>query len=234
MIKILAIVPARSGSKRLPGKNIKVLNGKPLIQWTIESALAVDNISRVMVSTDSQEIADIALKSGAEVPFIRPKELASDTSSSSAVIENALDFYKEQGEFFDLVLLLQPTSPMRNKKHIEQSIALLHLKNADAIVSVCECEHSPLWTNTLPVDLSMDDFISEEIKQIRSQDLPMSYRLNGAIYLSKVSRFYEEKTLFLSSNIYAYIMDSQSSVDIDHELDFLLAETILKYKVNNE
>ena len=234
MKKILAIVPARGGSKRLPGKNIKVLNGKPLIQWTIEAALGIDDICRVMVSTDSQEIANIASKSGAEVPFIRPKELASDTSSSSAVIENALDFYKEQGEFFDLVLLLQPTSPMRNKKHIEQSIALLHLKNADAIVSVCECEHSPLWTNTLPDDLSMDDFISGEIKQTRSQDLPISYRLNGAIYLSKVSRFYEEKTLFLSSNIYAYIMDSQSSVDIDHELDFLLAETILKYKVNNE
>jgi len=234
MIKILAIVPARGGSKRLPGKNIKVLNGKPLIQWAIESALGIDGICRVMVSTDSQEIADIALKSGAEVPFLRPKELATDTSSSSVVIEHALDYYKEQGEFFDFVLLLQPTSPIRNKQHTEQAIALLRSRNADAIVSVCECEHSPLWTNTLPINLSMDQFIREEIKHTRSQDLPQSYRLNGAIYLSKVSRFYEENTLFLSSNIYAYVMDSESSVDIDHELDFLLAETILKYKVNNE
>ena len=127
MIKILAIVPARGGSKRLPGKNIKVLNGKPLIQWTIESALGIDDISRVMVSTDSQEIADIALQSGAEVPFLRPKELATDTSSSSVVIEHALNYYKSQGEIFDYVLLLQPTSPMRNKKHNEQAIALLKL-----------------------------------------------------------------------------------------------------------
>lgn len=232
-MKILAIVPARGGSKRLPGKNIKILNGKPLIQWAIESALGVDDISRVMVSTDSQQIANVALESGAEVPFLRPDNLATDTSSSSVVIKHALDYYKDQGECFDFVLLLQPTSPIRNKKHIEQAIALLRSKNADAVVSVCECEHSPLWTNTLPENLSMDKFIKDEIKHTRSQDLPLSYRLNGAIYLSKVSRFYEENTLFLSSNIYAYVMDSESSVDIDHELDFLLAETILNYKVNN-
>ena len=232
-MKILAIVPARGGSKRLPGKNIKILNGKPLIQWAIESALGINYITRVMVSTDSQGIADIALKSGAKVPFLRPKSISTDTSSSSEVIEHALDYYKEQGEIFDFILLLQPTSPMRNKKHIEEAIALLRSKGADAVVSVCECEHSPLWTNTLPENLSMDKFIKDEIKHTRSQDLPLSYRLNGAIYLSKVSRFYEEKTLFLSSNIYAYVMDSESSVDIDHELDFLLAETVFKYRVNN-
>lgn len=232
-MKILAIVPARGGSKRLPGKNIKVLNGKPLIQWSIESALGIDEISRVMVSTDCQEIADIALKSGAEVPFIRPDDLATDTSSSSDVIRHALDYYKQQGEAFDFILLLQPTSPIRNSKHNIQAIDLLRSKQADAIVSVCECEHSPLWANTLPEDMSMEQFIKADIKNTRSQDLPAFYRLNGAIYLAKVSRFYEESTLFLSSNIYAYKMDNQSSVDIDHELDFLLAETILKYKVQN-
>lgn len=232
-MRILAIVPARGGSKRLPGKNIKVLNGKPLIQWSIESALGLDDICKVMVSTDSQEIADIALKSGAEVPFLRPDNLAADTSSSSDVIRHALDYYKAQGEVFDFVLLLQPTSPIRNAKHNAQAIALLRAKQADAVVSVCECEHSPLWTNTLPDDSSMELFIKDEIKNTRSQDLPSFYRLNGAIYLTKVSRFYEENTLFLSSNIYAYKMDSESSVDIDHALDFLLAETVLKYKEQN-
>ena len=227
-MKILAIVPARMGSKRLPGKNIKVLSGKPLIQWSIESALEIDEISHVMVSTDCPYIADIALRSGAEVPFLRPKELATDSSSSFAVIKHALDYYKGQGEVFDYILLLQPTSPLRNKKHNEQAIALLRVKGADAVVSVCKCEHSPLWSNTLPEDMSMEYFIRDTVKDSRSQELPQSYRLNGAIYLSKVSRFYEEGTLFLSSNIYAYLMDNKSSVDIDHELDFLFAEMILK------
>ena len=226
-MKILAIVPARSGSKRLPGKNIKVLSGKPLIQWSIESALEIDEISHVMVSTDCQYIADIALGCGAEVPFLRPKELAMDTSSSFAVIKHALDYYKGQGEVFDYILLLQPTSPIRNKKHNEQAIELLKVKGADAVVSVCKCEHSPLWSNILPEDMSMEYFIRDTIKDSRSQELPQSYRLNGAIYLAKVSRFYEEGTLFLSSNIYAYLMDNMSSVDIDHELDFLFAEMIL-------
>ncbi|MDN3614788.1 cytidylyltransferase domain-containing protein [Vibrio gallaecicus] len=229
-MKILAIVPARGGSKRLPRKNIKVLNGKPLIQWSIESALGNKDISKVMVSTDCQEIADIALQAGAEVPFIRPDSLATDTSSSSDVVRHALDYYKEKGEVFDFVLLLQPTSPIRNAIHNEQAINLLKDKKADAVVSVCECDHSPLWSNTLPSDLAMDHFIKDEIKNTRSQDLQPYYRLNGAIYLAKVSRFYEEDSLFLSSNIYAYLMDNESSVDIDHELDFLLAETVLKYK----
>jgi CMP-N-acetylneuraminic acid synthetase len=233
-MRILAIVPARSGSERLPGKNIKVINGKPLIQWSISSALGIDEISRVIVSTDCQYIADIALQSGAEVPFLRPKEFSTNESSSADVIKHALDYYKKLGEFFDYVLFLQPTSPIRNKKHNEQAIALLRDKEADAIVSVCECEHPPLWSNKLPESMSMDHFIRDEIKNSRSQDLAQFYRLNGAIYLTKTSRFYEEGSLLLSSNIYAYVMDNESSVDIDINVDFLLAEVILQYKENNE
>jgi len=233
-MKILAIVPARGGSKRLPGKNIKRLHGKPLIQWAIESASGIAEISRVIVSTDCSEIADIAARSGAEVPFLRPEELASDTSSSTDVIKHALRHYEAQGEHFDYVLLLQPTSPIRNAQHTQGAIELLKEKQADAVVSVCECDHSPLWSNTLPDDQSMDGFIRPELKNTRSQDLPDYFRLNGAIYITKVSRFFEENSLFLSSNIYAYVMDGESSVDIDHELDFLLAETILKYKDSYE
>lgn len=232
-MKILAIIPARGGSKRLPGKNIKVLNGKPLVQWTIESAIGVDEVKRVVVSTDSQEIADISMKAGAEVPFLRPGELATDTSSTSDVIKHTLDFYKNIGEEYDFILLLQPTSPLRNVLHNKQAIELLKSKRADAVVSLCECEHSPLWANTLADDLSMNNFIRDELKATRSQDLPKYYRLNGAIYLSRVTRFYQEKSLFLSSNIYGYKMNNESSVDIDHELDFLLAETIFKYRKDN-
>ena len=190
-MRILAIIPARGGSKRLPGKNIKALNGKPLIQWTIESALHIDDISRVMVSTDCKKTAKLALSVGAEVPYIRPAELATDTSTSSDVIKHALDYYAEQNEYFDFILFLQPTSPIRSAKHNLEVIKLLQAKNADAIVSVCECEHSPLWTNTLPSD-------------------------------------------FLSSNIYAYVMDNQSSVDIDTKLDFIVAETIMREKQMNK
>ncbi|MGD8172519.1 cytidylyltransferase domain-containing protein [Vibrio sp. TRT 21S02] len=233
-MKILAVIPARSGSKRLPKKNIKVLNGKPLIQWSIESAINCKLISKVVVSTDCEDIANIALNSGAEVPFIRPKNLSEDSSSSIDVILHALDHYKDKGENYDFVMLLQPTSPIRSQAHNESAIELLKSKEADAVVSVCECEHSPLWANTLPESLSMDSFISDDIKNSRSQELPLFYRLNGAIYLSRVSRLYDEKSLFLSSNVYAYLMDNESSVDIDHELDFLLAETVLKYKENNE
>lgn len=233
-MKILAIIPARGGSRRLPGKNIKRLHGKPLLQWAIESVSGVKDINRVIVSTDCPEIAEIAEKSGAEVPFIRPAELASSTSPSVDVIKHALQFYEAQGEHFDYVLLLQPTSPIRNAQHTQGAIELLKEKHADAVVSVCECDHSPLWSNTLPDDQSMESFIRPELKNTRSQDLPDYFRLNGAIYITKVSRFFEENSLLLSSNIYAYIMDGESSVDIDHELDFLLAETILKYKDSYE
>ncbi|HAS6211377.1 TPA: NTP transferase domain-containing protein [Vibrio vulnificus] len=232
-MKILAITPARGGSKRLPGKNIKNLNGKPLIQWTIDAALAVQEIARVMVTTDCDEIAEIAKKAGAEVPFIRPPELATDTSSSSDVIRHALDFYRAQGEEFDFVLLLQPTSPIRSADDIRHAIEQLKAHTADAVVSVCPCDHSPLWANTLPDDRSMADFIRHEVSQLRSQDLPDYYRINGAIYLTRVSRFYQENSLFLSSNIFAYVMDNESSVDIDHELDFLIAETVLKHREQN-
>ncbi|WP_252973516.1 acylneuraminate cytidylyltransferase family protein [Vibrio navarrensis] len=167
------------------------------------------------------------------MPFIRPPELATDTSSSTDVIRHALDFYRAQDEEFDFVLLLQPTSPIRSSDDIRCAIAQLKAHTADAVVSVCPCDHSPLWANTLPDDRSMADFIRHEVSQLRSQDLPDYYRINGAIYLTRVSRFYQENSLFLSSNIFAYVMDNESSVDIDHELDFLIAETVLKYREKN-
>ncbi|MEE2023028.1 MULTISPECIES: acylneuraminate cytidylyltransferase family protein [Alkalimonas] len=228
-MKILAVIPARAGSKRLPGKNVKNLNGKPLITWTIDAALAVRELSSVIVTTDCEVIAEVAKQAGAEIPFLRPQELATDTSSSTDVIRHTLDFYRSQGEEFDFVMLLQPTSPIRDAVDIRGAIELLRSNSADAVVSVCRCEHSPLWSNTLPADNSMSGFIRKEVSQLRSQDLPDYYRVNGAIYLTRVSRFYQEKSMFLSSNIFAYVMDNNKSVDIDHELDFLTAEAVLHY-----
>lgn len=225
--KILAIIPAREGSKRLPGKNIKLLGGKPLISWTIEAALNCEYLDDVIVSTDSEKISVVARESGAQVPFQRPESLARDNSSSIDVILHTLGYFSGKGLIFDYVALLQPTSPLRNSKHISEAIELLISKKGDAIVSVCETEHSPLWSNTLKEDCSMDSFLADTLKNKRSQDLPTYYRLNGAIYLVDVKRLKDENSIFLSNNVYAYKMNRHSSVDIDEKLDFDIADTIL-------
>ena len=225
---IIAVIPARGGSKRLPRKNIKSLAGRPLIQWTIEAANECDLIDEVMVSTDDSEIAEAAIKCGAKVPFIRPDELSNDTSSSIDVVLHTLDYYQKLGVYFDYVMLLQPTSPLRQANHISESIELLYAKKADAIVSVCETEHSPLWANILDESGSMSSFLSDEIKNSRSQDLPDYFRLNGAIYLVDVQKLRKEKTFMISENIYALKMDRMSSVDIDEYIDFLFAESVIQ------
>ena len=233
-MKILAVIPARGGSKRLPGKNIKLLNGRPVIEWSITAALGVKSITKTIVSTDSVEIAEIAKKAGADVPFLRPEVLASDDARSIDVVKHVLDFLKNNDENYDYVILLQPTSPFRNSKHINEAIELLKKLEADAITSVCECDHPPIWSNQIPKDLSMGSFIKDEFKNVRSQDLPKYYRINGAIYLTKVTRLYEENSFLFSSNSFAYEMSGECSVDIDSKLDFIIAESLLKCGELNE
>lgn len=216
----LAIIPARGGSKRLPRKNVLDLVGKPLIAWTIEAAKQSKYIDKILVSSDDAEILQIA--GDLRVDTIkRPKELASDTATTVAVIEHVL---QQNFGKFDFIVLLQPTSPLRNARHIDEAIELLAQKNADAIISVCETEHSPLWTNTLPEDGSMNFFLSSEIKNKRSQDLPQYFRLNGAIYICSVDKLNECQTLLIDKNSYAYKMTLSDSVDIDTQLDFNIAE----------
>ncbi|MGE6433031.1 cytidylyltransferase domain-containing protein [Shewanella baltica] len=223
---ILALIPARGGSKRLPGKNILSLAGKPMINWSIEAAKKVSSITRVVISTDCEAIALTSKAAGAEVPFLRPADLSSDTSNTVDVIYHALEYFKSIGEYFDYLLLLQPTSPLRTSADIQGAIDLLNKKNADSVISVSECEHSPLWSNTLDDSLSLDKFIPNDLKNMRSQELPKFYRLNGAIYLIKIERFLQEGIL-MPSNSFAFKMDSNRSIDIDTRLDFLIAETIL-------
>lgn len=230
--KILAIIPARGGSKRLPRKNIVPLAGKPLINWSIESAKMVSSISRLVISTDCEEIAKIAKEAGGDVPFLRPANLSSDTSSSVDVVKHTIEYFTALGERYDYVLILQPTSPLRTSAHIQDAIDLLNDKCADSVISVCECEHSPLWANTLDDSLSLENFIPKAIKNTRSQDLPKYYRLNGAIYLTKVEQFQTEG-IFMSGKSVAFIMDTNSSVDIDNKLDFIIAETIMQEKSTN-
>jgi len=219
----LAIIPARGGSKRLPNKNILDLAGKPLISYTIEAAKKSKYIDEIIVSSDSDEILEIVKEYNIKT-IKRPDYLASDTAKTIDVIKHVIEIMNKK---YDYIVLLQPTSPLRNEKHIDEAIELLNVKEADAIVSVCEMEHSPLWSNTLPSSLSMEGFIREEIKNKRSQELEKYYRINGAIYICKTDELLKQNTLFLDKNIFAYIMDRKSSIDIDDEIDFKLAEVLM-------
>lgn len=225
--RILAIIPARAGSKRLPNKNLLPLAGKPLIAWSIDAARQSRYVDDVVVSTDSEKLMEIAGQYGAEVPFRRPDELASDTATSNAVILHCLEFLIEQGRRYDLVILLQPTSPLRTAEDIDHAFELFEQKNALGVISVCECEHTPLWSNILPEDASLARFIRQDIKGMRSQDLPAYYRFNGAIYIFNVRQFLEQNGIFYHPDVYAYAMDARSSVDIDNRLDFSFAEFLM-------
>jgi len=227
---VLAIIPARGGSKGLPGKNIKELCGKPLIAWSIEQAKVCSNIDRVVVSTDDDQIAYVAKKYGAEVPFVRPEELASDTASILDVIIHTLDWFEKYEDYRPAyILLLQPTSPLRTIEDIEGAIQTLKYKDARAIVSVCETNHHPWWSNTLPENGNMKAFLRPEILNKRRQDLPVFYRLNGAIYLADTDYLYECNG-FLGQDTRAYIMPKGRSLDIDTEFDLKMAEFLLKSK----
>lgn len=226
---ILALIPARGGSKGVPRKNIKLLLDKPLIAYTIEAALQVGFVDKVIVSTDDLEIAQISREYGAEVPFLRPYELATDEAKSIDVILHAMDWMEKEHGAFNLILLLQPTSPFRNREDIKAALDIFFKKNAKAVVSVCEAEHSPLWMNTLNDDLNMKDFIRKDILNKNRQELGKYYRINGAIYIAEWDYLKQNKTFF-GDKTYAYIMPKERSIDIDTEMDFKFAEFLMSNK----
>ena len=228
MASNLAIIPARSGSKGLTNKNIKSLNGKPLIAYTIEAALESGIFKDVIVSTDSKEYADIAIKYGAKVPFLRAKELSTDKASTNDVIEEMIIKLDSMNYKYDNFVLLQPTSPLRDKDDIINAYDLFINKRANSVISMCECEHSPILAKKLEENRRLDGFLSD-IDKVRRQDLNSYYRLNGAIYISKVRYFLKYKD-FYKENSYAYIMSKEKSVDIDDIFDFQFAEFLLKMK----
>jgi len=218
----LAVIPARGGSKRLPHKNILPLAGKPLISWSIEAAQGSKYIDEIVVSSDDNKILQIAQQYNAQT-LLRPKELASDTATTFDTLKHTLENFKK----YDYLVLLQPTSPLRDNADIDKAIEFLEEKEADAVISVCKMEHSPLWSNILPKNNSMQNFLSKEVLNRRSQDLKQYYRLNGAIYIANIEKFLEEKGFFLKENIFAYIMSQEKSIDIDNELDFKLAQLLI-------
>ena len=220
-MKILGVIPARGGSKGIPQKNIKNFNGKPLISWTIETALSCPLVNETIVSTDNLIIADVAKSCGASVPFIRPDELANDTTSGIEPVLHAIQQLPE----YDWILLLQPTSPLRTPDDIRGIINLVKDKNASSAVSVSEAINHPYWTYTLD-DGKLINLCKNETKLLR-QDLPRAYNLNGALYL--VSRnFLETKRTLIDESTLAYVMPRHRSVDIDDMDDWDFAEYLIK------
>lgn len=225
-MKKIAIIPARSGSKGLKDKNIKLLNGKPLIAYTIEAAIKSNMFDEIMVSTDSELYANIAKEYGASVPFLRSNDLSSDTASSWDAVKEVLDNYSSKGEHFDVVALLQPTSPLRTEEDIINGFNLFCEKKANTVVGVSEVDHSPLWSNTLPEDNSMESFIREDVLNLPRQKIDTYYRINGALYIVKTSHLLSTQNIYAHKS-YAYIMDKRKSVDIDDEFDFQVAKVLL-------
>lgn len=227
--RFLALLPARSGSKGSVDKNIRTLGGKPLLAWSIEAARKCKSIDRLILSTDSRKYADIAKALGAQVPFIRPAHLATDRSSMMDVILHTMQFIEQSEGPYDYLVLLQPTSPFRTHRHLQQAIELVFSKNAQVILGVQENEHSPLFSNMLPADGNMNGFIDKRFRNKNRQELSKYYRLNGAIYIASWPYLKQTKDWF-GKKTFAYVMDRKSSIDIDSDEDFLFAKGLLRDK----
>lgn len=226
-MRSIAVIPARSGSKGIKDKNIKLLNNKPLLAYTIEAAQKTQIFDRIHVSTDSRRYVEIARQYGAHIPFLRSAETSADASLMWDAMRFVLKEYEKCGECFDTITVLQPTSPLRTSEDVEGAFKFFREKQANMISSVCEMEHSPLWSNTLPEDLSMKDFEDEKLAYMPRQNLPVYYRENGAIYVLKVEHLFSASNVY-KEKCYAYIMSKEHSVDIDDEFDFTVAEILMK------
>jgi len=229
--KIIALIPARGGSKSVPKKNIRILAGKPLITYSIKEALKSQYIDRVIVSTDDSQIAKIANEYNAEVPFIRPPELAGDEVTTLPVLQHAVRWLeKEEGYCPEIVILLQPTSPLRKAEHINQALTLFFDTNADSVISVCESSHSPYWMRVVDSQGRINPFIekglfaAQEPGHASRHNLPKTFLINGAIYITTPEVLSKDK--FLGDDTRALIMNEKDSMDVDSEWDFDLAEFI--------
>jgi N-acylneuraminate cytidylyltransferase len=229
---IVAIITARGGSKGLPRKNILPLDGTPLISLTIQAALNTKTINRVFVTTEDDEIKQISILSAAEI-IPRPLELASDTTSSDAVIEHALKYLEGQGLAIDIVVLLQPTSPLRTARHIDEALDIYKSKRADCVLSVFEPSHTPIKAYIEQGNGKIIGLFSPSAPYTRRQDLPKSYQPNGAIYAFSVIKF-KEYNQIPRDNVYPYIMSEFNSADIDTLDDLRNVELILKSKNNDK
>lgn len=231
--KIVVIIPARGGSKGVPRKNVKLLNGRPLISYAIKAALGSKYADRVIVSSDDKEIGKIAKKYGAEVPFVQPAELATDTAQLKPVLQYAVNFIESHNKNkIDIVILIQPTSPSVLSEDVDKAIEHMLKTNTNSCVSVCEISERPEWMYSINNNL-IEPFIKKpKTKSTRRQDLPQLYRLNGAVYVTrrdvliKKDRIIDEKSS-------AIVMPQARSFDINEPLDFIIIESLMNKNYGN-
>ena len=220
----IAVITARGGSKGLKGKNIKPLSNKPLIAWTIEAALQAESIDRTIVDTDCKKIADIAVNYGAEVPFLRPAKLATDSASTSEVMLHLID---KMGFESEIIVLLQPTSPLRTHLHIDEAYEIFQRGDSETLISITPLDKSPLWS--FWIDDHRLRSVFEDQSSLRRQDLRQAYAPNGAIYIFNVDSFKINKKFILHDSMF-YLMKKNESIDIDDLFDFKMAEILMEEK----
>lgn len=223
----IAIIPARSGSKGLPDKNIFDLNGRPLMAYTIDAAKKSHCFDEIMVSTDSEKYAEIARRCGAKVPFFRTPETSSDTAGSWDVVREVLLNYASNGRYFDYVALLQPTSPLRDENDIIAAFEMLSKSEINTVISVTEVEHPVQWCFKMSEDNSMSEVARSPYKYVRRQDLEKHYIQNGAIYLVNAGRIMDKTYDFYGDGCYGYIMPKEKSIDIDTRVDLEVVKIIM-------
>lgn len=225
-MNILVVIPARGGSKGIPGKNIKPLNGKPLIYYTIDAARCVVDDANICVSTDDEQIIESVEQYGLKVPFKRPENLATDTASTYEVLLHALQFYEDKGERYDIIILLQATSPFRTGEHIKEALTL-YSKDIDMVVSVKETDSNPYYVCFEEDTDGMLQISKGDGHYTRRQDCPPVYEYNGAIYIINPDSL-KNKTLNKFSKRKKYLMDREHSLDLDTMLDWEVAELVIK------
>lgn len=221
--RVIAVIPARGGSKGLPRKNVLDVGGKPMLAWSVEAARRSRYVDRVVLTTDDQEIAEIGKRYGADVPFIRPAELARDDSLIDGVLIHTLDSVAES---YDYIVLLEPTTPLRNAEDIDACISLCNQKGAPACISISEPPHSPYWMVTRQGDATVGLLLGDSLLSSRRQDLPKAYIINGGVYVADTF-WYRKKRTFLAPETLGYVMPPERSYDVDLQLDLQTVNMIL-------
>ena len=227
-MRVFGLIPARAGSKGVPGKNIKLLGSKPLFQYTAEAALKSRYLTKTILSTDDDEIAEVGRRCGLEVPFKRPVELAQDDTPMVAVVQHAIDWLESKHEFFDSICLLQPTNPLRGAEEIDACIELLETSDADAVVTILSVppEHNPHWVYTRDEDGVLRLITGEQSPISRRQDLPPAFHREGSVYVTRRNVIMEQNSLY-GKRLIGYPLNAVKSVNIDTPEDWARAERLL-------
>jgi CMP-N,N'-diacetyllegionaminic acid synthase len=227
-MRVLGLIPARGGSKGVPGKNTKMLGGRPLIEYTAEAALSSKRLSRVILSTEDEAIAEAGRKAGVDVPFRRPAELANDSAPMLPVIQHAVRTLEEQGDRFDAICLLQPTNPFRRSEQIDACVDLLEERNADAVVAVLRVptEYNPHWVYEPDAEGWLHVSTGEAAPIPRRQELPPAFHREGSIYVTRRNVVMERNSLY-GRKLLGYSLPADRSVNIDTVEDWEQAEAMI-------